>query len=99
MKFMATWSVDQQNWLPILKKWSSMTPAERADGGAGVTIVGRWHDMAARTGVAILEATDAAALHAYINQWNPFMDLDVTPVLDDEESAKVAASVVAAHDG
>ena len=57
VKFMVSWSIDQDKWLPILDKWASMTPEERADAGEGVTIVGRWHDLNSRTGVAILEAS------------------------------------------
>ena len=95
MKFMATWSVGQDNWLPILEKWSGMTPSERADAGPGVSIVGRWHDTAGRRGVAIFEATDLTALNTYLGQWNPYMDIDVAPVLDDEESAAVAQAMIA----
>jgi hypothetical protein len=95
MKFMVNWSIDQDKWLPILKKWSAMTPKERADVGKGVRMIGRWHDLAGRQGVAIMEATDLAALNRYLGQWNPFMEMDVAPVLDDEESAKVAKSMVA----
>lgn len=94
MKFMTTWSIEQDKWIPILQKWASMTPEERADAGDGVTIIGRWHDTAARRGVAIIEATDLAALQLYMGQWNPFMDIDIAPVLDDEESAAVARSLV-----
>jgi hypothetical protein len=54
MKFMVRWSIDRQDWLPIMKKWSSMTPAKRADVGKGVSLIGRWHDMARREGVCIL---------------------------------------------
>jgi hypothetical protein len=96
MKFVVNWSIDQENWLPILEKWSSMTAAERADGGPGVTIVGRWHDMASRTGVAILEATDAAAVTRYICQWNPVMDIICAPCLDDEESAAAGKAILEA---
>lgn len=95
MKFMVTWSVEQDKWLPVLKKWSSMKAKERADAGKGVKIIGRWHDMARREGVVILEATDLAALHRYLGQWNPFMDMDIAPVLDDEESAAAAKLIVA----
>jgi hypothetical protein len=97
MKFMVSWSIQQDKWLPILKKWSSMTPQDRANMGSGVKMVGRWHDTAARKGVGIWEATDLAALHRYLGQWNPFMDMDVAPVLDDEESASLAKLVVADH--
>jgi len=44
-----------------------------------------------------MEATDLAALNRCLGQWNPFMDMDVAPVLDDEESAAVAKTVVADH--
>ena len=97
MKFMVSWSIDQENWLPLLKKWSSMTPDERASAGEGVKIVGRWHDMASRGGVAILEATDLKAVNRYLGQWNPAMEIDIAPVLDDEESAAVGQALVEDH--
>jgi hypothetical protein len=58
MKFMATWSIPQDKWLPVLKKWVSMSPQERTNAGEGVRIVGRWFDTAARTGVGIFEPSD-----------------------------------------
>ena len=97
MKFMVSWSIDQDEWLPILKKWASMTAEERADAGEGVKIIGRWHDTASRNGVAICEATDLMALHRYLGQWNPSMDMEVAPVLDDEETAALAQALVDDH--
>jgi hypothetical protein len=98
MKFMVRWSIEQDRWLAILSKWGAMTPRDRANVGKGVKMIGRWHDMAARTGMAIFEANDLAAVHRYLGQWNPFLDLHIAPVLDDEESAVVAKSIVADHD-
>lgn len=97
MKFKVDYAIDQDKWLPVLEIWSSMTPEQRADAGEGVTLIGRWHDMGGRTGVAIMEAADAAALTRYLTVWNPHMDLDVAPVLDDEESAALAQEIVALH--
>ena len=97
MKFMVNWSMNHEGWLPILEVFSSMTPEQRADVGDGVKMIGRWHDTASRTGVAIMEATDLTALHRYLNQWNPFLDIDVAPVLDDEETAALAKGVLADH--
>ena len=54
-------------------------------------------DLAARKGVGFFEAADAAAVHRCRGQGNPFMDIDVAPVLDDEGTAAVARSVVADH--
>jgi hypothetical protein len=99
MKFMVSWSIDQEKWIPILEKWTAMTPEQRADAGDGAKIIGRWHDMASRTGVAILEASDASAAHRYIGQWNPHMEIDIAPVVDDDESAEVAKAILASQGG
>ena len=95
MKFMVSWDIGEDKWIPILELWASMTAEQRADAGPGVTLIGRWHDMAARRGVGIFEASDLSALKVYLGQWNPHMDLDVAPVLDDEESAEVARALTA----
>jgi hypothetical protein len=87
MKFMINWNIPEDKWLPVLKKWISMSPQERANTGDGVKMIGRWLDMAGRTGVLIVESNDLAAVHRYVGQWNPYMDIDLTPVVDDEESA------------
>ena len=97
MKFMVNWSMNHEGWLPILEVFSSMTPEQRADVGDGVTMIGRWHDTNSRSGVAIMEPTDLAALNRYLGKWNPFMDLDVSPVLDDEETAALAKDILADH--
>ena len=89
MKFMVTWSIDQDKRQEVLKAWSSMTPEQQTDAGPGVKILGRWHDVVSFTGVAICEADDAGALSAYLLQWNSNMDMDVSPVLDDAETTAV----------
>jgi hypothetical protein len=99
MKFMINWSIDEDKWLPVLKKWVSMSPQERANTGDGVKMIGRWLDMAGRTGVLIVESNDLAAVHRYIGQWNPYMDIDLTPVVDDEESAAISRQIIADNNG
>ena len=79
----------------MLKKWVSMSPQERANTGDGVKMIGRWIDMAGRTGVLIVESNDLAAVHRFIGQWNPYMDIDLTPVVDDEESAVISRQIIA----
>jgi len=74
-----------------------MTPEERANAGEGVKIVGRWHDTASRIGVAIMQSTDLLALQRYLGQWNPSMDIEIAPVLDDEETAAFAQALVEDH--
>jgi hypothetical protein len=95
MKFRITWSISEDKWLPVLKKWVSMSPQERANTGDGVKMIGRWFDMAGRTGVLIVESNDLAAVHRYIGKWNPYMNIDLTPVVDDEESADISRQIIA----
>jgi len=92
---MINWSIGEDKWLPVLKKWVSMSPQERANTGDGVKMIGRWIDMAGRTGVLIVESNDLAAVHRFIGQWNPYMDIDLTPVVDDEESAVISRQIIA----
>ena len=45
--------------------------------------------------VLIIESNDLAAVHRWIGKWNPYLDVDLTPVVDDEESAAIARQIVA----
>src|SRR5215470_17471944 len=95
MKYMATWNIPPDKWLPLCSRWGALSPQERANAGEGVKIVGRWADLAARTGVAIFESNNLAAVQPYVGQWNAYMDITLVPVLEDEESAAVARQIVA----
>ena len=95
MKFMVSWRLHDDKRTAVLEAWSSLTPEQRADVGEGVKKIGRWHDLAAGMGVLIVETTDLIALNRYLGQWNPVLDLEVVPVLDDEESAAAGKQILA----
>lgn len=95
MKFMVNWDVHPDKRVEVMNVWAGMTPEQRADLGPGLRMIGRWHNLAEYTGVLIVEADDATALGTYLGMWNPYMDLDVAPVLDDEESAQAGKQVLA----
>ena len=95
MKFLVTWNIPHDKWVPMLKIFTSLSPEERADAGDGVELVGRWHDLVARTGVAVFEARDIKAVQLYALRWNPHMDLTIAPVIEDEEVASVAGAWLA----
>lgn len=87
MKFMATWRVHEDKRHETLKAFSSMTVADdKADMGDEIKLIGRWHDAASFTGVAICEADDVSAVFAWLLNWNHSIDIEVRPVLDDEET-------------
>lgn len=93
MKFLVTWKIPEDKWIPVLKIFNAMTPAERRDAGEGVEIVGRYHDAVARSGVAIFEARDVKAVQRYALRWNPHMELTIAPVLEDEDAVSVYRSI------
>ncbi len=95
MKYMVSWKITQDKWLPVMTKFGSLTRKERADAGTGVKIIGRWHDTTARKGVLIVQSNDYAAVSRYLGQWNPHMDLEVAPVLDDNEAATLCRRIIA----
>jgi hypothetical protein len=46
MKYMATWSIQQDKWLALCKRFGSMSPEERGNACDRVKIIGRWGDPA-----------------------------------------------------
>jgi hypothetical protein len=55
----------------LRRKFTSMSPQEQTNAGDGVKIIGRWHNVAARTGVVIFESNAPAAVQRYLGLWNP----------------------------
>lgn len=87
MKFLVTWQMHEDKLHETLAMFTEMTPDQEATlMGSGVRKIGRWHDLIRGTGVAIFEADSAEAITAYSMNWNRFMDLDISIVLDDDET-------------
>ena len=90
---MLTWRLHIEKRQHALKGFSKMTPADdKADMGKNIKLIGRWHDLAGGTGVAIFESDDPVAMANWALNWNTVLDSTVTPVLDDEETRKIGKS-------
>jgi hypothetical protein len=90
MKFMVSWRVHPDKRHEALKTFSRMTSADdSADRGEKIKLIGRWHDLQRFTGVAICETDDAQAIAAWALNWNNVLDIEATPVLDDDECRAV----------
>lgn len=90
MKFMLTWRLHREKRQDALKGFSQMTTADdKADMGDKIRLIGRWHDIAGGTGVAIFESDDPIAMANWALNWTPVLDATVVPVLDDEETRNV----------
>ena len=87
MKFLVTWQLHEGKLHDTLAMFARMgEKGEQANMPAGVKLLGRWHDLVRGGGVAIVESPSAEAISAYALGWNRFMDLDIAPVVDDEEA-------------
>ena len=90
MKFLVKWRVHPDKRHDIFKVFSQMTDADdAADRGSKVKLIGRWHDLASFTGVAVAETDDPQALASWAMNWNGAIDLEVSSVLDDDEAKAV----------
>jgi Protein of unknown function (DUF3303) len=56
---------------------------------AGVTLVGRWHDVGSNRGYTLADTTDPEALFKWAMDWSDLISFDIHPVLDDAGFAKV----------
>ncbi|MDH3244228.1 MAG: DUF3303 domain-containing protein [Saprospiraceae bacterium] len=87
MKFMLSWRVHDEQRHNALHAFSQMTAADdAADMGSAVKLIGRWHNIAEFTGVAIYECDDPIAMANWALNWNGILDCEISPVLDDEET-------------
>ena len=87
MKFMITWECHAGELGDALAHFSQMTQEqEKRDRGAGVKLIGRWHDLVGGRGVAICESNSAEAVSNWALNWNSILDFEIAVVLDDQET-------------
>lgn len=85
MKFMMTYQISSADIDDAVARF-----LETGGGpGEGLTMLNRWHAAAGRFGFVLLEGDDVAAIYRYATEWGDLCDLDITPVIEDEEAAGV----------
>ena len=93
MKFMITWQFHQGKLHGALSQFSKMTPEQdAADRGSRIKQIGRWHDLARGRGVCICESDSTEAVANWALNWNSLLDVDIVPVLDDDETRTLGKS-------
>ncbi len=90
MLVMVSWELYPETKMDAFAAFSQMTPEDDAtDLGLDVKMIGRWHDLAAGTGTAIVESASVDAVYSWVVNWAPMISATVTPVLDDEGARNV----------
>ena len=84
---MLSWRIHDESRQDALNAFSQMTTDDdAADLGGNIKLIGRWHNIAEFSGVAIYESDDPIAMANWALNWNSILDCTVSPVLDDEET-------------
>jgi hypothetical protein len=95
MKFMVEWRVQDDKRHEALRAFAGMNEEEAASEFGDLKVIGRWHDLIGLTGVAIVETANPESLNAWLIQWNDIVDIQTTPVLDDDEAREFVRKALA----
>ena len=63
-----------------------MTAAEDAADRPGGKLIGRWPDIVACGGMLICESDDISAVQSFALNWSGVLNIEVRPVVDDNEA-------------
>ena len=83
MKMMLQWTFPSDCYATGMEEFLK-TGAPDPEGD--LKTIGRWHAPGAKYGVHLVEG-DPVVVAELVAQWNHLADVEVTPVVDDEEAA------------
>ena len=87
MNFMVTYTfMPQHRAAAVARFLETGAPAPK-----GATLIGRWHDANLHRGFAVFEAADVESAARVCHEWADLLTLEVVPVLDDAQLARVLA--------
>ena len=55
----------------------------------GLKVIGRWHEVGKNQGFMLAEADDIMAVGAFTNQWSDLCNMEVVPVMTDEQVGQI----------
>jgi hypothetical protein len=84
MKYMTRWHIKEENMEAAVNRFKNDPP----EVPAGVTMLGRWHQMATGYGFALIESDDPIAVARYAAAWSDLVHQEIFPVIDDSEVAQ-----------
>jgi Protein of unknown function (DUF3303) len=88
MKYLVQWSVPQQSMRAATARFLE-TGGKPPD---GVTQLGRWFGMNGK-GCAVMEAADPKGVFSLVSEWQEFIEIEATPVLEDDEAGEVLSKL------
>ena len=87
--FVMNWKIYAGNKDDVFTLYASMTPESDAKDAGNCKILGRWSDAGTGSGFCIFTAPTGADVQAWVANWAPMADINVTPILDDDMAREV----------
>ena len=91
MKFMIEWKISSSSYKATIEAFG-LSPVPSRHVAQGMTSLGRWHSPGSVRGWHLVEG-DPVAIADHVAQWAPLAELEITPVLEDEDAAKGLSAV------
>ena len=84
MKFMITWKLPPASHKSAVERFL----ASGAPVPPGMKTLGRWHSPGSVFGWHLVEGDDGVALAKHFAEWADLLELQISPVLEDDEAAR-----------
>jgi hypothetical protein len=88
MKYLVQWSTSPESARKAAERFLQ-TGGKPPD---GVTQLGRWVGLNG-TGCAIVESADPKGVFTLVSEWQEFLQMTATPVLEDDEAGEIVAKL------
>ncbi len=87
-------SINWRTHTLLSKVGGKFLSGEDAGAPQGVTMLGRWHDIAGKRAWILVDSDDSAALNAWAAAWSDHIDWQMSPVVEDEEVAPIIEPLI-----
>jgi hypothetical protein len=88
MKYLVQWTASPEATRAAAKRFLE-TGGKPPD---GVTQLGRWFGMNGK-GCSVVEAADPKGVFSLIAEWQEFLQIEATPVMEDDEAGEIFAKL------
>jgi len=89
MKYLVQWHISDPARMRATAERFLKTGATLPD---GATQIGRWFGLNG-SGCSVIEAADPRPVFELITEWQEFLDIEASPVLEDEEFGAIVAKL------
>jgi Protein of unknown function (DUF3303) len=90
MKYLVQWTASQQSARAAAERFLQTGGKPPGD----VTQLGRWFGLNGM-GCAVVEAADPKGVFSLVSEWQEFLEITATPVLEDDEAGEIIAKLYA----